>query len=87
MKKITHFSLTCLLLFALMFTSVQAVDFNKNNAIEVRVLVDVSERMKISDPENHRISALKLFINLLPNNANVGIWMFCLLYTSDAADE
>jgi hypothetical protein len=76
MKKITHFSLTCLLLFALMVTSVQAVDFNKNNAIEVRVLVDVSERMKISDPENHRISALKLFINLLPNNANVGIWMF-----------
>ena len=51
MKKITHFSLTCLLLFALMVTSVQAVDFNKNNSIEVRVLVDVSERMKISDPQ------------------------------------
>ena len=59
-----------------MASYVQAADFNKNNALEVRVLVDVSERMKISDPDNHRIAALKLFIKLLPNNANVGIWMF-----------
>ncbi|ORU94688.1 MAG: hypothetical protein A6F70_09685 [Cycloclasticus sp. symbiont of Bathymodiolus heckerae] len=32
--------------------------------------------MKISDPDNHRVAALKLFIKLLPNNANAGIWMF-----------
>jgi hypothetical protein len=49
---------------------------DKNKSLEVRVLVDVSERMKISDPDNHRIAALKLFVKLLPNNANAGIWMF-----------
>jgi len=53
----------------------QAAVFKKNKALDVRVLVDVSERMKVSDPGNHRIAALKLFIRLLPNNANVGIWM------------
>jgi len=59
----------------------QAAVFNKNKALDVRVLVDVSERMKVSDPGNHRIAALKLFIRLLPNNANVGIWMLDELTT------
>ena len=40
------------------------------------MLVDVSERMKVSDPSNRRIDALKLFIKLLPNKAYAGIWMF-----------
>lgn len=76
MKNIKLFPITCLLLFVLTASFAQAADFNKNKALEVRVLVDVSERMKISDPDNHRIAALKLFIKLLPNNANAGIWMF-----------
>jgi len=56
----------------------QAASFkkSKNSPLQVRVLVDVSDRMKISDPDGHRVAALKLFINLLPNDANVGIWMF-----------
>jgi len=76
MKNIKRFSLSSFLSFVLMFSYAQAADFNNNKTLEVRVLVDVSERMKVSDPDNHRIAALKLFIKLLPNNANVGIWMF-----------
>lgn len=76
MKNNKHFFLTCFLLFALTASYAHAAVFNKNKALEVRVLVDVSERMKISDPDDRRVAALKLFIQLLPNNANVGIWMF-----------
>ena len=75
MKNINQFFLTCFVLFMLSASYAQAAVFNKNKVLDVRVLVDVSERMKVSDPDNHRIAALKLFIRLLPNNANVGIWM------------
>lgn len=43
---------------------------------EVRVLIDVSGSMKHNDPENLRISALQLLINLLPEQTRAGIWMF-----------
>jgi len=49
---------------------------DKVKRLEVRILVDVSERMKVSDPDNRRRDALKLFIKLLPNNGQAGIWMF-----------
>ncbi len=76
MNKIKHLPVICLLFLVLAASFAQAADFNKNKHLDVRVLVDVSERMKISDPNNHRVAALKLFVNLLPNNANAGIWMF-----------
>ncbi len=77
MKKSTRV-LNYFFLIALLAPSLaQAALFNKTDKrLEVRVLVDVSERMRVSDPDNHRLSALKLFIKLLPNSAQAGIWMF-----------
>ncbi len=42
----------------------------------VNVLIDVSGSMKQNDPENLRISAVKLLINLLPEHTAAGIWVF-----------
>ena len=69
------YSLFILLLFTSLVNGA-AFRSDKVKLLEVRVLVDVSERMKISDPENRRVDALKLFIKLLPNKAYAGIWMF-----------
>ncbi|MEO1889124.1 MAG: vWA domain-containing protein [Cycloclasticus sp.] len=78
MKNIKRLFRYCFLLLLLTPLLAPAATFNKNGkkSLEVRVLVDVSDRMVISDPDNHRVAALKLFIKLLPNNANAGIWMF-----------
>jgi len=67
------------LLILILFSSfVNGAEFRKGQqpSLEVRVLVDVSARMKVSDPDNRRVDALKLFIKLLPNKAQAGIWMF-----------
>jgi len=78
MKKITCSPIYCLLMLLIFSTFAHGAVFRKDKvrSIEVRVLVDVSERMKISDPDNRRVDALKLFIKLLPNKAYAGIWMF-----------
>jgi hypothetical protein len=78
MKKIKHLFNFCFFLLLLSPLLTHAATSNKDGkkSLEVRVLVEVSDRMVISDPNNHRVAALKLFIKLLPNNANAGIWMF-----------
>lgn len=78
MIKIQRLPLFCLLIFMLTGTFVQAATFatDEKKFLEVRILVDVSKNMKFSDPDNHRLAALKLFVNLLPNNAIASIWMF-----------
>ncbi|MEH6502483.1 MAG: vWA domain-containing protein [Cycloclasticus sp.] len=78
MIKIKRSPLFCLLLLLLAGTFAQAATFAANDKkfLEVRILVDVSKNMKFSDPDNHRLAALKLFVNLLPNNAIASIWMF-----------
>ncbi len=43
---------------------------------DVRILIDVSGSMKETDPQNLRIPATKLLINLLPENARAGVWTF-----------
>lgn len=57
---------------------------------EIQVLVDVSGSMKQNDPQNLRVSAAQLLINLLPDNANVSLWLFAektsLLSHTDAVD-
>lgn len=45
-------------------------------ATDVRVLIDVSGSMKLNDPGNIRIPALKLLVNLLPPDSRAGIWLF-----------
>jgi len=43
---------------------------------EVRVLVDVSGSMKQNDPDNLRVSALRLLTELLPRESRAGVWLF-----------
>lgn len=57
-------------------TETQASDGQKNGAQEIRVLIDVSGSMKQNDPENLRIPAIKLLINLFPDDTKAGFWMF-----------
>ncbi|MEH6588188.1 MAG: vWA domain-containing protein [Halioglobus sp.] len=43
---------------------------------DLRLLIDVSSSMKISDPTNRRAPALNLLIRLLPDGSKAGIWTF-----------
>ncbi|MEE9354395.1 MAG: VWA domain-containing protein [Methylococcaceae bacterium] len=43
---------------------------------DTQVLIDVSGSMKKNDPANLRIPALKLLIDLLPQDSQAGIWLF-----------
>ena len=43
---------------------------------DLRILIDNSESMRQSDPNNLRISSLNLLIKLLPNGAKAGVWLF-----------
>jgi hypothetical protein len=43
---------------------------------DIRVVIDTSGSMKQTDPSNLRIPALKLLINLLPDGARAGLWLF-----------
>ncbi|WP_304302687.1 VWA domain-containing protein [Chromatium okenii] len=43
---------------------------------EVRLLIDVSGSMKENDPQNLRVPALRLVNELLPANAQAGVWLF-----------
>jgi hypothetical protein len=43
---------------------------------DIRVLIDVSDDMLHSDPENMRAMGLKLFAKLLPNGTTAGVWTF-----------
>jgi len=48
----------------------------KPKQLDVRVLVDISQELEAKDPNHYRQSALKLFTELLPRKAKVGIWTF-----------
>jgi len=43
---------------------------------DIRILIDVSGSMKWNDPDNLRTPALRLLANLLPSNAQAGVWTF-----------
>jgi hypothetical protein len=43
---------------------------------DIRVLIDVSGSMKITDPHNLRVPALRLLAVLLPIGSTAGVWMF-----------
>ena len=45
-------------------------------ATEIAILIDVSGSMKLNDPHNLRVPALKLLINVLPEQVKAGIWLF-----------
>lgn len=58
-----------LLLLLLWSAAVPAAD-------AVRVLIDVSGSMKQTDPQNLRVPALKLLLELLPPETRAGVWLF-----------
>lgn len=43
---------------------------------DVRIVVDISGSMKQTDPENLRVPALNLLVELLPEGARAGVWTF-----------
>lgn len=55
---------------------------------EIQVLIDVSGSMKQNDPQNLRVEASRLLVNLLPDNAKAGLRLFAekteVLSVSDA---
>ncbi|BCX80472.1 hypothetical protein MIT9_P0045 [Methylomarinovum caldicuralii] len=58
-----------LLLLLLCSAAVPAAD-------AVRVLIDVSGSMKQTDPQDLRVPALKLLLELLPPETRAGVWLF-----------
>ncbi|MFY9180068.1 MAG: VWA domain-containing protein [Venatoribacter sp.] len=62
-------------LFALLFIPISSFAAPEQPA-DVRILVDISGSMKQTDPENLRIPAVNLLIELLPEGAQAGIWTF-----------
>jgi hypothetical protein len=69
-------SLCICFLFGYTFSVGYAVDVKQQSASEIQVLIDVSGSMKKNDPENLRIPAVKLLVNLLPEGTKAGIWLF-----------
>ena len=53
-----------------------AAESKQNSEDELQILIDVSGSMKHTDPNNLRIPAVKLLINLLPDGTKAGIWLF-----------
>ena len=43
---------------------------------DVRIIIDISGSMKETDPENLRIPALNLLVELLPDQSQAGVWTF-----------
>lgn len=71
MKWKTFFALSIgFALVGLMNANTEASD------IDVRVIVDISGSMKKNDPQNLRAPTIRLFADLLPDNAKAGVWTF-----------
>lgn len=47
-----------------------------SKASDVRILIDISGSMRQNDPENLRIPALNLIVEMLPEGAQAGVWTF-----------
>lgn len=63
-------------LIAVLMLLVPPALFAEEAANDVRVLIDTSGSMKNSDPRNLRVPALKLLVNLFPEGARGGVWLF-----------
>ncbi len=61
------------LLIVLSFTAVVHAGSEKD---DIRIVIDVSGSMKKTDPENLRVSALKLLNGLIPKGSKAGVWTF-----------
>lgn len=48
----------------------------QDQASDVRVIIDISGSMKQNDPNNLRIPALNLIVEMLPEGSQAGVWTF-----------
>ena len=74
MTKITRFSIFLFIALPNVLYSAEKVVTAPIN--DIRILIDVSGSMKKNDPDNLRIPAINLLIDLLPMNTQAGIWLF-----------
>ena len=74
MRIITKFAL--ILIIGISLSSLAANGNSQQQKPDVRLLIDISGSMKKNDPNNLRIPALQLVTNLLPQNADAGVWAF-----------
>ena len=56
--------------------SANTIDSQLSEQIDIRILVDVSGSMKKTDPLNLRVPALQVLTQLLPKDAQAGVWEF-----------
>jgi len=60
-------------------------------ASDVRIIIDISGSMRQNDPENLRVPALNLIVELLPEGSQAGVWTFGqwvnMLVAPDKVDE
>lgn len=47
-----------------------------DKATDIRVIIDISGSMKENDPDNLRIPALNLIVEMIPEGARAGVWTF-----------
>lgn len=62
-----------LLAMCLVFPSLA---FAAEKPSDVRIIIDISGSMKENDPNNLRIPALKLLVEMLPEGSQAGVWTF-----------
>lgn len=58
------------------FYAAQGVYAAEQAQPDMRVLIDISGSMKKTDPENLRVPAVKLLLNLAKENSQFGVWSF-----------
>lgn len=64
------------LLSVLLPASSLSAEKEKPLPFDVRIIVDISGSMKQTDPNNLRVPALNLLMELMPEGAQAGIWTF-----------
>jgi len=75
MFKVFIFTVFCVLVVTVDSARCQPVPAAAG-ADEIQVLIDVSGSMKQNDPDNLRIEASRLLVNLLPDGAKAAFWLF-----------
>ncbi len=66
---------TLSIVFALVWVNISLVHAAEKKP-DVRVLIDISGSMKENDPNNLRVPALNLLVDLLPEESKAGVWTF-----------
>lgn len=56
--------------------SAQSTIIPTDKASDIRVIIDISGSMKQNDPDNLRIPALNLIVEMIPDGARAGVWTF-----------